>query len=557
MKSSDINKLFSKDNGSLLVAAIVFIMLSLVLCGRTLKDFPAYTHGWAQSDWYAIAHGFVNNGYDLFHPETMIYNKQFPGTWSEASETTITSADFPIHEYIVALLMGVSGNYEPSVFRTWTLLVSLIGLWFFFLLCRRLTRSWVKSVGVTLLAIASPVYAYYMAGFIPSIPALAMIMAGLWAYVKYYQEERMTFWHLSVALLSLGAMVRTSQLVVLVAVCGFELLRVLRKESTFWNKLPVVVAGFAAIGGYMLWNAHLRAEHGTLFLSELMPPRNGEDWTNVVEAVKERYMYSYFGLVQQIVIAVVAAAGLIALAIHHFHIGSHISPFTSHLHPKDTLEKRGKKLPLGWFAVLWLLGEFLFIVAMWRQFRDHNYYFLDCLWLPTLAITALLAAPIPSPKGRWWTLGGIGMLVVLGGQMVWEARTEIDERNSCWDLAQINVWHYWGSDRWLDEVGVSRDAKILSVASYPQNSPFLMMGRKGYSVMWFGEDQMDVTHLTEKALEFPFDYVVVENYAVSEYFERYKAIMSRLVRVESTNDLSLCTVADSVVNKTADDFFNR
>ena len=75
--------------------------------------------------------------------------------------------------------------------------------------------------------------------------------------------------------------------------------------------------------------------------------------------------------------------------------------------------------------------------------------------------------------------------------------------------------------------------------------------------MWFGEDQMDVTHLTEKALEFPFDYVVVENYAVSEFFERYKAIMSRLVRVESTNDLSLCTVADSVVNKTADDFFNR
>lgn len=544
MKSSATKRLFTKDNGWYFATAIVFVFISLILCGRTLRTFPAYIHAWAQSDWYAIAQGFVNNGYDLFHPETMIYNKQFPGTWSEAYETTITSADFPIHEYIVALLMGLTGSRGPWVFRCWTLAVSLMGLWFLFLAFKRLTKSWTKSTGLTLMAIASPVYAYYMAGFIPSIPSLALVMAGLWAYIKYYQENRCSYWHLAIGLLTLAAMIRTSQLVVLVAVCGFELLRVIRKESTFWNKLPSVVIGFAAIGGYMLWNAHLKAEHGTLFLSSLMPPRNGEDWEWVIETVRERWLYSYYGLLQQIVIAVVAAGALITLAVRRFR--------------QKEFRKEGQqeRLSLSWLVAIWLVGEAMFVVAMWRQFSDHDYYILDSLWLPVLVTTGLIVSQWKIQKRAWKIAEGT-VCALLCGLMVWNARTEIDKRNSGWDLAMINIWHYQDSDKWLDELGVSRDAKILSLVSYPQNSPFLMMGRKGYSVMWFGEDQMDVSYLTQHALKFPFDYIVVEDYAVREYFERYNPFMSRIVRLEGTGELSLCTLADTVVNQTADNFFNR
>lgn len=508
-----------------------------------MRDFPAYTHAWAQSDWYAIAQGFVNNGYDLFHPETMIYNKQFPGTWAEADETTITSADFPIHEYIVALFMGLTGSRGAWVFRSWTLFVSLTGLWFLFLLFKRLTKSWTKSIGLTLMAMASPSYAYYMAGFIPSIPSLALVMVGLWAYVKYYQENHIGYWHLAIGALSMAAMIRTSQMVVLVAVCGFELLRVIRKESNFWGKVPSVAIGLAAIGGYMLWNAHLKAEHGTLFLGSLMPPRNAEDWSGVMETVRERWLYSYYGLLQQIVIVVIATGALTTLFIRLSH---------KRKQAKDSPDR----LPLFWLAAIWFLGEAMFVIAMWRQFSDHDYYVLDSLWLPVLFTTGLMV-------NMWETRGKVWMIVegvicaTLCGLMIWNAKTEVNRRNSGWDLAMINIWHYQGSDKWLDELGVRRDAKILSLASYPQNSPFLMMGRKGYSVMPLGEDQIDITHLIRNALEFPFDYIVVEDYAVREYFERYNLFMSRIVRLEGTGELSLCVLSDTVVNKTADDFFNR
>ena len=123
-----------------------------------MDEYPTHIHAWAEQDHYALALGFINNGFDLFHPETMIYNKQFPGWWQEPSATTITSADFPIHEYIVALLMKLFGTTSPWVFRLWTLLWAVIGLLFVYRIAFLVTKKFTKSLFVTFVALCSPVF---------------------------------------------------------------------------------------------------------------------------------------------------------------------------------------------------------------------------------------------------------------------------------------------------------------------------------------------------------------------------------------------------------------
>lgn len=108
---------------------------------------------------------------------------------------------------------------------------------------------------------------------------------------------------------------------------------------------------------------------------------------------------------------------------------------------------------------------------------------------------------------------------------------------------------YEGSDQWLDSLGVSRDARILSVFSYPQNSPFIQMGRKGYSLMWFDKEIVD------GAMEFPFDYAVVEDKSFCDCFEGQKRLLGRLKRLAGNGNLSLCCMEDTIVNDCADDFF--
>lgn len=108
----------------LLVAAGLFKLRSY------MNESPSHIHAWAEQDHYALSLGFINNGFDLFHPETMIYNKQLSGWWHKAYDNTVTPVDFPIHEWCIALLMKLLGTTSPWVFRLWTLLCGFFGLFF-------------------------------------------------------------------------------------------------------------------------------------------------------------------------------------------------------------------------------------------------------------------------------------------------------------------------------------------------------------------------------------------------------------------------------------------
>ena len=537
MKYSAIKGKTNKLGNGSVIAAIVIVVLGLLL-GIPLADkFPAYIHAWAQADWYSIAIGFHNNGFDFFNPETLIYNKQFPGCWTVDYGDTVTSVDFPIHTYIVALLMSLFGTSAPWVFRIWTLLCSLAGAWFVYLMCHSLTRSTIKSLTVVLVYMTAPVYAYYMANFLPSAPALALVAAGLCAYVQFWQQGRQRHWHLAILLLALAALVRTSQLVVLVAVCGFELLRILRKEEPMRHKWVSAVAAFSVIAAYYLWNRHLAAQHGTLFLSNLRPPHNWDDVCNIFDHIRYSWQWQYFSRLQHWLVAIAVAA---ALAITIWRIAA-----------KKDRDKDDGKLPIGWLAAIWWVGETSFFVAMMFQYIDHDYYFLDSLFMPCILLFALSLRALPEVKGHMATILCTIALVLLGGIMFNNAKHNNRHRCKPDDRAYQCYQNHKGSDQWLDTLGVNRDARILSIFSYPQNTPFILMGRKGYSLMWHDDKAIG------SAMQFPFDYAVIEDTMFREYFCEHHDLLGRLSRIEGNGCLSLCLLADSVVNNSIDDFFNN
>lgn len=86
-----------------MLALLLIVVAGVYIQYPYMNEFPSFIHAWSQSDRYAIALGFLNNDLDLFHPETYIYNKQFPNWWNYAYENTVTSVDFPFLEYIVAI----------------------------------------------------------------------------------------------------------------------------------------------------------------------------------------------------------------------------------------------------------------------------------------------------------------------------------------------------------------------------------------------------------------------------------------------------------------------
>jgi len=524
----------------------IFLPIPLLLIGLALfflqrhymDEYPMHIHAWAEQDHYALSLGFINNGFDLFHPETMVYNKQFPSWWKEPSATTITSADFPIHEYIVAMLMKLFGTTSPWVFRFWTLLWATIGLLFVYRIAFWATKKFTKSLFVTFLTLCSPVFLYYSNGFLPSIPALTMGIIGLWFYLRYYESRTLRHFHLSIAFLTLALLMRTTFAIELIAILCFELLRIFRKETYFLNKLPSVLISAALFAAYFLWNRHLRDLYGTVFLNELLPP---EDWQDAKELVADTYhkwTYHYFQRLQYLAVAALALTVLVVTLIQKKALKQNDTT------PSDN----SAPLSLWWLVLIEIFGCMLFAIALMQQMPYHDYYLLDTFFLPFIFAVALLLRQIQVRRLSAKIIGAT-VAVVLCFFWLRGAKTMQEERRTMEYNGVLSYDRFKDADKILDSLSISRDAKILCLYGYAQNGPFIQMGRKGYTMMWDEEGWL------ETVLDWDYDYIVIENGKFAEHLDRNRTQLSRLKKIGGNQSFSVCTPTNNWIYQVDWQFF--
>lgn len=534
------SKTMKRDTANKLATAVVMLVLALYgvqLHYRYMTEFPTHIHSWSQTDRYAIAIGFLNNGFDLFHPETLILNKQYPHWWKHADSSAITAVDFPIHEYAVAAAMRLSGSTSPIVFRLCTLLVALVGMAFLYKLTQELTGNRLKGLLVALVALASPVYAYYAAGFIPGVPALSFAIIALWAYLRYLRgNDRYFAWAMAMA--AVATLIRTSFAILPVAMVCFEVLRAILHRTTLLPKLPAILLSAASIGGYMAWNAHLRSLYDTVFLSGLMPAQDMDELKTLLSRTADNWRYSFFSKFQQWLFVAVAVATVAWIIYKHFHKGKTVSPEGEK--PADT--------SLWIFVAGYMLGCCMFTIAMAQQAPDHDYYFIDTLLLPTLLALALTLKALPMPKGRTATLVATIIVGVVGAKMLVDASKDMKQRRNNDDRAYLTAQAFEGSEAWLDSLGVGRETKIMAMYAYPQNAPFILMNRRGYTMMWYDDD------IVSAGMEFPYDYIVIENRRFRNDFPYHKKYLGHLKPLATNGKITLCHYSDTVVCHRVEDF---
>lgn len=478
------------------IVALVFIIgLGIFIHYPYMNEFPSYIHAWSQSDRYSIAIGFLNNDFDLFHTETLIYNKQFPHWWTYAYDNTITSVDFPFVEYVVAFIMKITGNTSPWIFRSCTLLLSFLGLFFLYKLSFLITKDGLKSLFVIAVAMTSPVYAYYSNGFIPGIPALTFAMMALYFYVRYLDDKNLKSFVLCTMFITLSILIRTSFMVLWIAILCFEFMRIIRKETTFVDKILPVIISFIAFFSYYLWNKHLAAENGTMFLSELMPSESWNDFWQEMTKTLNNWKFHYFGNIHYNIFLLITVFAMIYFI------------FTQIENMRAIKSESYKSLSLWILFAITLLGEMLFTFAMARQFRNHDYYFIDTYFLPLLLLLILILNVLPRIENYRRSII-LGLIAIFFISLMTDNVCEMQKkrRRTYWGQTAIRtIKNYQGSERYLDSIGISKNAKMLTLWAYPQNTPFILMNRKGYAEMYYDKEKLDA------GMTFDYDYVVIEN----------------------------------------------
>jgi hypothetical protein len=203
------------------IALAVIFVLGITFHFKYINEFPSHIHAWTQADRYALSLGFVNNKLNFFKPQTyVITNGGDTAQVQSALNESITAVDFPIHDYIPALIMKFSGVKSPWIFRAYILLYSFIGLFFLFRLSYLITADLFKSIFILLFAATSPVFIYYQGGFLPTIPSLANAIIGIYFFFVHLQKNEQKAFNLSILFFTLATLSRSTFVIPLLAVLG-------------------------------------------------------------------------------------------------------------------------------------------------------------------------------------------------------------------------------------------------------------------------------------------------------------------------------------------------
>ena len=514
---------------------LLIVAVTLVTSLPYVNEPPAYIHAWAQADNYSLSLGFLHNGGDLFHPQTLIYNKQQKGF--DDPVTTVTACDLPLHHWLVAGLMKLLGTHQPWVFRCFTLLVAILGMWSLYLLAFVLSRSRAKSLLVTVFTATAPSFAYYSASFLPTLPAISLSLGGLLCYALYWRDDKLWALYVSLLLLTLAMMTRTSFAVLWVAVACFHLLRVIRHEVTLRTSWLPFVSGAFLFAAWWLWSLHLRQQYGSLFLGSLLPVHSMADALNVWQNVHDRWQFHYFQRMQHWLFVVVLLGAIITLIIKRKNV-------------REDGQNAAEKLSPWWLLAIWFFGELLFVVAMLQQYCDHDYYFLDSLFLPIVMLLLGLMSIWPNPSKRGISIAVLAIVLILSVFMTVKAMDMQKVRRQEGAGAYQTALRYQKANQMLEEYGYGdQNLRFLTMFSYPQNLPFVMMDREGYSVMWTKEK------IVEHALTFDYDYILVEDAIYRYEFDNAPYVLPYLRRLAGNGEISVCVLSDTLLHPTADHFF--
>lgn len=506
-------------------AVLIILSLGFIFHHKYINEFPSHTHAWTQSDRYALALGFVNNDLNFFKPETfsLLKNNQDPADWKSPAKESITAVDFPLHDYIPALLMKITGNSSPWLFRIYILLYGFAGLLFLYKLSYLWTENFYKSIFIIIFAATSPVYVYYQGGFLPTIPSLSNALIGIYFYSKYLFSQKNRQFNLALLFLTIAALSRTTFAIPLLAVFGLELARILKKDTKLKPKLIPVAISALSILLYFLYNNFLREKYGAIFLNFILPPSSFQQALEIIKMAMGQWCTQYFSTMHYIAITLLFLSGFYML-----------------ISKKKSLPKQTHLF--GLLIIVLFVGSIAFSILMLRQFVAHDYYFLDTFYLPTILLLVVALSCIPIEKSVLNSrLSIIAILIFCIPVVIVAAKSQENRRIAeHWDSTEATINNFRNSESFLDSIGIPSNSKILVLGSYSSNIPFILMNRKGYPVISTKRENI------QESLEWDYDYIVFQNeFFLSDIYSVYPEIISKVSKIADNGKISICIHPES------------
>lgn len=441
------------------IAFLVFCVAVFLLNDsyRIIQLRPQSVHVWRQTDCLSYTLNYYQNNQPFFEPQTHTL----------LGDNGRTVSEFPILYFITAKFYQVFGPQE-SILRIINFLIFAYGcfclLWLGFEIMK---NKWLAFIPAAI-TFTSPYLYYYALNFLPDVPALSLALAGTFFLFRYLNTQRIRWAYLSAAMFCLGALLKISAGISLVALISVLLLFVLIKNEKHVPKKHYIHLFFLLVfivGINLAWVEY--AKYYNLLYKNRQNllgifPIWGTDMNDVYDiALKTIQVWSKVILHPVVWCWVFGLSAMIVMyrkTLSGFH-----------------------QMILGFMV----LGALVYSLLWYQAFMHHDYYmvnpFIAIVWT---ILTACLVADKATPLFRKTFLLVAGLIVCIS---VYQSRAVQIERYATPDPKYLNT-DLFTIEPYLRSIGISRYDRIVSVPDPSANISLYFMNQPGWTELFDKSD---------------------------------------------------------------------
>lgn len=455
-----------------LFAALLLIWFGYSGILNQLTLDPYGLHFTRQTDSLAFVHGYLQNGMHFWKPSVL-------SQWSTDGRA---ACEFPILYYLTALLSKLFGH-PALLLRLITLIIFSFGILSFFRLVRAFLDNTLAAFILVFLLLSSTVVQYYSVLFLPDASALGLTgMAWLCSYRWMLNPKGKNLW-LAFALFTLAGLLKVTFFLHPTALTlGILSTWIWKKSSLQLNRSDVIKWLLCFVFAALLivaWNLYAigynAASGDNYFLTKARPIwQMTEKEIQVVWSFMSDYWSNTYFYPSTLHVL------LVMFFLFVWKIGR--------------TEWKWKFVSLAL-----ILGELIYLLLFYAQFKDHDYYFL-LLWsaLPIVGMVATKSLLDWIKRKELRVAVATFFLLIMGlslhySQKKLKERFEVTTDHFSQPLNPIQV----DKTEWQNRIPT--DAKILVLGDYTPNGSLVLLNRKGWTT---GDITIDESQLALYDVDF-------------------------------------------------------
>jgi hypothetical protein len=461
---------------NILYIVIGFIIFSAVYYDSILNKPPLNMHVWRQADCLSLTKKY-QEGASFFEPEMNCL-------LGDELTTGKTAGEFPLLYYINGKIWNITGESFFS-YRLFYLFILFAGLICFYLSLILIFKNVFWSVLLTLLLYTSPAYVFYSVSFLTDAPAFSIILIALYFYLKYFLNKKNYLLFLATLFFTIAGLIKISSLIIFVFFVSIYIIELIPKIKTLGNKqlyTNKIQEGFALtvtpllIYSWVLYAKIYSENHGFKYtFNDIFPIWKLDNYDQLIEGIKNTTSHIFYSRAMWLALLFIFILNLFTLK---------------------------KNILLAYLAnIIVFIGVTLYVLFWGPLFGIHDYYYLPLLSLFLSVIITFLYFIYKNNQeilnNKIVKIFGVSFLLFNFIYCVSLIRLKTFDKKGDYlsigntELSVLLTWHnrdldltwqrYFRMRDYLNEVGVNKNDKVISIGDPSFNVSLFFMARNGWS----------------------------------------------------------------------------